>query len=211
MTLCVTNRCCRSSTNIFIELPTCTKPFSVIRSPPEGSTDLCPVPPQLSYSAASNTQPEGLLETQNVYVAEVLLNLAETIGTRTFFQQYQAGFTLTVRDPPYTTCSCNQTLDCDNITPLTTSSSTANDSPHYSVNQPCAVAHSLCQYGGDCSQLDALGSFCDDLGATFVPNSLSCDDSNQTSYSVDGLSFDLLQVRLNPNLLNTCHTTNFAT
>lgn len=171
----------------------------MVRPPASGSSDFCPVPPKLSYSASSNARPNGLFETQNVYIAEVLLNLAENVGTRTFFDQYQAGFTLNVREPPHSTCGCaNSTENCDNSSPLTTSGSTNSASPHYSVNQLCAVAHSLCQYGGDCSQLDALGSFCDDLGVSLAvatgSTSLSCSDSNQTSYSVDGLSSDLLQV-----------------
>ena len=175
---------------------TCSKPFSLFNAP-TGSTYFCPPPPKLSYTAASKSQPSGLLESQNVYVAETLLNLAETIGTQTFFSQYQAGFTLAIRDPPYSVCSCNKAQDCNSIAPLVTSDPTNDEGARYSVNQACALAHTLCEYGNNCSQLDALGSFCTDLGASFtVGASLSCNDSTQPGFFVDGLSSDLLQVRL---------------
>ena len=190
-------RCCEAQTNTGRELQSCTKPFSIVFIPALASTDYCPATPKISYSAASQPRPSGLLETHNVYVAEELLNLAESIGTQPFFSQYQAGFTLGVRDPPYSVCSCNATQDCDSITPLV-NSDPVSETPHYSVNQLCALATALCQYGGDCSQLDALGTSCSDLGASVAmglgATSLSCNDSSQLSYTVDGLSADILEV-----------------
>ena len=181
------------------ELQTCSKPFSLFNAP-INSAFFCPPPPKLSYTATLQSQPSGLLESQNVYVAEEILNIAETIGTQNFFSEYQAGFTLAIREPPYSVCSCqNSTLDCDNIAALMTSNPTAEEGPHYTVNQACALAYTLCAYGGDCSSLDALGSFCSDLGASFSfgTTSLTCNDSTQPGFTVDGLSSDLLQVRKN--------------
>lgn len=164
------------------------------------SADSCPSSPKISYSAASRAEPRGLLEGQNVYVAEELLRIADAIGKRAFFRQFQAGFTLAVKDPTYFVCSCNLTQDCANISPLMTSESPANECPSYSINQECAVAYALCQYGGDCSLLDALGTFCSDLGASIVPpgasRSLPCNDSTLPScYSTEGLSANILQVQ----------------
>ena len=189
-------RCCDATTSIFIQLRSCTRPFSLIFNELL-STSFCPSPPKLSYTAASVAEPQGPLEGQNVYVAEELLRIAERIGAPNFFRQFQAGFTLAVRDPPYSVCSCGMTRDCANISPLTTSEPPANECPRYSINQECAVAYALCQYGRDCSLLDALGTFCSDLGASIAAasgRSLSCNDSTLPSYSVEGLSANLLQV-----------------
>lgn len=196
--------CCRVPTFSFYQLPTCTQPFSIVMPPPVVSTGFCPSSPKLSYSAASRPEPRGLLEGQNVYIVEQLLRIADTIGKRDFLRQYQAGFTLAAREPPYSVCSCNLTQDCANIGALMTSEPSANQCPRYSINQECAVAYSLCQYGGDCSLLDALGTFCSDLGASIVPpgstRSLPCNDSTLPScYSAEGLSANVLQV------LKTCH------
>ena len=164
------------------------------------SAGYCPSSPKISYSAASRVEPRGLLEGQNVYVAEQLLRIADAIGKRAFFRQFQAGFTLAVKDPPYSVCSCNVTQDCANISPLMTSEPPANECPRYSINQECAAAYALCQYGGDCSLLEALGTFCSDLGASIVPpgtsRSLPCNDSSLLScYSAEGLSANILQVQ----------------
>lgn len=163
------------------------------------SSGYCPSSPKLSYSAASQTEPRGLLEGHNVYIVEQLLRIADTIGQRAFFGRFQAGFTLAAREPPYSVCSCNQTQHCANISPLMTSNPPGNECPRYSINQECAVAYSLCQYGDDCSLLDALGTFCSDLGASIIPpgttRSLPCNDSTLPScYSADGLSTGILQV-----------------
>ena len=164
------------------------------------SSDFCPSSPKLSYSAASRVEPRGLLEGQNVYVAEQLLRIADTIGQRAFFRQFQAGFTLAERDPPSSVCSCNQTQDCASITPLMTSEPPASECPHYSINQECAAAYAICQNTRDCSLLEALGTFCSDFGASIVPpgttSSLPCNDSTLPScYSTEGLSADILRVQ----------------
>ena len=169
------------------------------------SADFCPSSPKLSYSAASRVEPRGLLEGQNVYVAEQLLRIADTIGQRAFFRQFQAGFTLAERDPPYSVCSCNQTQDCASITPLMTSEPPASECPRYSINQECAAAHAICQNTFDCSLLEALGTFCSDFGVSVVPpgttSSLPCNDSTLPScYSTEGLSANILQVQE----LHTC-------
>ena len=191
--------CCQTNTVSRFQLPTCTRPFSIVSLPAVVSIQFCPSSPKLSYSAASRTEPRGLLEGQNVYVAEQLLRIADAIGRRSFLRKFQAGFTLAAREPPYSVCRCNQTQDCANISPLMTSESPANECPRYSINQECAVAYSLCQYGGDCSLLDALGAFCSNLGASIVPpgttRTLPCNDSTLPScYSAEGLSADILQV-----------------
>ena len=191
--------CCRASTFAFYQLPTCTRPFSIVSVPPMLSSESCPSSPKISYSAASQTEPRGLLEGQNIYVAEELMRIADTIGKRAFFRQFQAGFTLAARDPPYSVCSCNMTQDCANISPLMTSEPPADQCPRYSINQECATAYALCQYGGNCSLLDALGTFCSDLGASIIPpgasRSLPCNDSTLPScYSTEGLSAEILQV-----------------
>lgn len=191
--------CCRATTFAFYQLPTCTQPFSIVNIPPSISSDHCPSSPKVSYSAASQAKPHGLLEGQNVYVAEELLRIADTIGERAFFRKFQAGFTLAARDPPYSVCSCNMIHDCSNISPLMTPNPPARQCPRYSINQECASAYALCQYGGDCSLLDALGTFCSDLGASIIPpdatSSLPCNDSTLPScYSTDGLSAEILQV-----------------
>ena len=205
------SRCCEAQASAGRELPSCTKPFSVLFIPPVASTDYCPATPKISYSVSSQAQPRGLLETHNVYVAEELLKLAEAIGIQTFFSQYQAGFTLGIRDPPYSVCSCMAAQDCDSITPLVNSDPTS-ETPHYSVNQPCALAYALCQYGGDCSQLEALGTLCTDLGASLAvglgATSLSCNDSSQLSYTVNGLSTDVLEVSPATSILFTLLMTN---
>lgn len=191
--------CCRVTTEPAFQLQSCTRPLSVVCLPQLTSSEFCPSPPKVSFSASSQAEPRGLLEGQNVYVAEELLRIADSMGRLTFFGQFQAGFTLAVQDPPYSACSCNMSQDCANIKPLMTSVLPAHKCPHYSVSQECAAAYALCQYADDCSSLDALGSLCSDFGASLVPQgvtkSLSCNESTLPScYSVEGLSANVLQV-----------------
>ena len=108
-------RCCHVP---LFQLQTCTRPFFILLVPPSVSAEFCPSSPKLNYSTASQAEPRGLLEGENIYIAEQLLRIADTIGERAFFRQFQAGFTLAEGDPPYSVCSCNQTQDCANISPL---------------------------------------------------------------------------------------------
>ena len=201
--------CCKSHASWY-QLSTCTKPYTVLNPyQPAGSRDFCPTPPKLSYSAASKSEPEGLLETQDVYIAETLLNLAEDMGPQSFFTQYQAGFTLTLREPSFSICGCSDSLrkTCYYISRLMTLDPPTETCPHYFSNQECAAAWTLCVLNYNCTIRNEL-SKCRvfnhplmSLEGELLPQSatrrLVCGEKRDPStkcYSVDGLSSDTLQV-----------------
>lgn len=140
----VYNRCCHSTTDSINVLRSCTNPLSLV-FPFERFTSggFCPTPPKLSYSSTQNMVPRGPLESDNIYIAEYLLQTADTIKADVFFRRFQAGFSLSYSEPSYSVCGCNTTQDtCEFISPLRPSSS--GQCPRYSIDQQCALKWSAC-------------------------------------------------------------------
>lgn len=77
---------------------TCSSPNSLL-SGSRNSENFCPSPPKVSVSGSN---PSGLLDSENAYITEYLLDLAMELDTTVFFRQIQAGFTITKR---YNNCS----------------------------------------------------------------------------------------------------------
>ena len=74
----------------------------------------CPSPPKLSFSSIQNSEPRGSLESDNVYVAEYLLQLADNIRPDVFFHRFQAGISLNHHEPSKSVCWCNGTHNFTN-------------------------------------------------------------------------------------------------
>ena len=137
-------RCCQSTTDDRNILKSCTNPLS-LAFPFEGLTSggVCPAPPKLSYSSFQQSPPSGPLESNNIYIAEYLLQTADSIKPDVFFRRFQAGFSLGYSEPSYSICGCNTTHDvCEFITPLSASSS--DQCPRYSIDQRCALSWAAC-------------------------------------------------------------------
>ena len=75
------------------------------------SEDLCPSSPLVSYQDALTENPTGPVDSDGTFVAEYLLRLAVETNPAIFYRQYQAGFTVMNRDPPYAACGCGNTRD----------------------------------------------------------------------------------------------------
>ena len=132
----------------------------------------------------------GRLESNNVYVAEKLLIVAEDIDPTVFFQRFQAGFVVAQRDPPYSVCSCSDPSDtCHYISPLQqTDSSEQNCVSQYSLSKQCAYLWAGCIAGIDifCS---AIGDECENFGPDAGG---SCNTFLPGCYVVEGLSANIL-------------------
>ena len=134
----------------------------------------------------------GRLESNNVYVAEKLLMVAEDIDPTLFFQRFQAGFVVAQRDPPFSVCSCSEPSNtCHYISPLQQHSteSEQNCTSQYSISEPCAIFWAGCLAGISisCSAISFMG--CDNFGSNA---SASCDASLAGCYEVEGLSANIL-------------------
>lgn len=153
--------------------------------------------------------PRGLLEVQNVYIAETLLKLAEDMGPQSFFKQYQAGFTLSLGEPSFSICGCSDSLkkSCYYISRLKTLDPLSKSCPHYYISQECAAAWTLCVFSYNCTMRNELLK-CNVFNHPLVSlegqpllqsteRRLTCGavhDPSTKCYSVDGLSSDILQV-----------------
>ena len=198
---CLLHCSCCNSTATRNVLRSCSNPlFEFLGSPSKNF--ICPSPPKLSYTAASVQQPQGLLESQNVYVAELLLQKAQDLTPDVFYRRFQAGFSLTVREPSHTICGCSVPADvCTNspyITALTDNGGSMNIS-RYSFNQFCALSWSAFFLNRNCSgAFNTINGIpgCANLNISGVPGSdLQCNGSSPLhAYHVDGLSSDVLQV-----------------
>lgn len=181
--------------------PSCTHPYSIVRNPESVRVVYrCPYPPKLSYSATSEMEPRGLLESQNVYLAEHLLRVGESIGSVNFFRTYQAGFSLAYRDPQHSVCGCDTTESlsqeaCPYISALMTTD-ISSSCPKYSINQDCALPLSLCRYFPDtCTQMPTeCLTFTAPISTSLPPVRAACGANLSSCHSVDGLSSDTLQV-----------------
>ena len=145
-----TCRCCQSTTESRNILKSCSNPLSLI-FPFEGFTSgrFCPTPPKLSQSSLQKSIPRGPLENDNIYIAEYLLQTADSIKPDVFFRRFQGGFSLSYSEPSYSICGCNSTQDvCDFITPLRASSD--EQCPRYSIDQQCVLSWATC-YAQSCS------------------------------------------------------------
>lgn len=196
--------CCNSTATRNV-LRSCSNPlFEFLGSP--SKNEICPSPPKLSYTAASAQQPQGLLESQNVYVAELLLQEAQRLTPDVFFRRFQAGFSLTVREPSHSVCGCSVPADvCTNspyITALTDTGGSMNVS-RYSFSQICAFSWSSFYLNRSCNEIwTAITTIpgCAQLNFSSVSADpdLQCNGSLSPgplgAYRVDGLSSDVLQV-----------------
>ena len=167
-------------------------------------SQFCPSPPKLSYGAAS--QPSGPLESENVFIAEVLLRLAADLTPDVFFRRFQAGFSLTTREPRHSVCGCTQPDDvCEESTYFSALSTgvdnetdTVDNVTRYSFNQSCMAVWSLFALNTNCTPARIAMTFidgCPDLNFVMEDSILECNGSiPQESYQVDGLASNLLKV-----------------
>ena len=130
----------------------------------------------------------GRMESNNVYVAEKLLMVAEDIDPTVFFQRFQAGFVVAQRDPPYSVCSCSDPSNntCRYITPLQPNSSEQDCTSQYSLSEDCAFNWTRC-VAGLCSAIN--GSECENFRSNAGG---SCNTSLPSCYAVEGLSANIL-------------------
>ena len=197
-------------------LRSCSNPL-FLNFPTPQRNEICPAPPKLSYSAASVSQPEGLLETDNVYISELLLRRAIDITPDVFFRRFQAGFSLAVREPSHSVCGCTQTSDICSDSPYISALSTTGPNVNtnvsrYSFDQRCAYVWSLFSQGrGDICPILWLNitsiDGCSTLNFDSMAGSeLQCNDSSTPlgSYSVDGLASDVLKVYRLRHSICTC-------
>ena len=132
----------------------------------------------------------GRMESNNVYVAEKLLTVAEDIDPTVFLQRFQAGFVVAQRDPPYSVCSCLEPSNtCRYISPLQQNSPEQNCTSQYSLSERCALLWAGCIAGIDvsCSAISLFG--CENFGNN---TGGSCDTSLPGCYAVEGLSANIL-------------------
>ena len=199
--------CCNSTISSNV-LSSCTNPlYNYLNFGQPTRSQFCPSPPKLSYSAASSMpQPSGPLDSQNVYVAELLLELATDLTPDIFFRRFQAGFSLTTREPRHSVCGCTQPNDvCEGtsyFTALNTMDNGTNgmsDITRYSFNQICAGAWGF--FGADMrcnSSLNTARAIPGCLGLNFMEGTrLECNSSTtplSSFYQVDGLASNILQV-----------------
>ena len=89
-----------------------------------------------------NLDPRGLLESDNVYIAEYLMQKADAIKPDVFFRRFQAGFSLSYSEPSFGVCGCNTTEDvCNFVAHLRPST---GQCPRYSIDQQCALSWAAC-------------------------------------------------------------------
>ena len=89
-----------------------TTALSCLSSPFASFGEYCPAPPELSINDLENST--GPLDSYNAYVAEYLLRAAADAQPSVFFQQVQAGFVLSSREPSMP--SCDDAFDDTNST-----------------------------------------------------------------------------------------------
>ena len=95
------SRCC--NTNDKTTALSCQGPIG--RAPyAAGFGDYCPSPPLLSVSDAYNQSISGPLDSDNTFVAEYLIEVADKLQPSVFFQEVQAGFVVSYQEPPITFC-----------------------------------------------------------------------------------------------------------
>lgn len=141
-------------------LPSCTYRGTV---EPE-SEFYCPSPPRVSYQDALLGSPTGALDSEGTFIAEYLMRFAEGFDTATFFQRYQAGFTITTRDPPYTVCGCQNEVEetCQRAFQPFGEASPGEDCPHFEVNMQsppdsCFICAVGCSIPG-CSTVEGVAA-----------------------------------------------------
>lgn len=95
------SRCCK--TNDKTTALSCQGPIG--RAPYDaGFGDYCPSPPVLSVTDAYNQSISGPLDSDNTFVAEYLIEVADKLQPSVFFQEVQAGFVVSYQEPPITFC-----------------------------------------------------------------------------------------------------------
>ena len=109
LSFCLTSSssCCEARTH---RLPSCTYPITQHLDPEE--KDFCPPPPRLSLQDAMNRTASGRLDSDVVYMDELLMRIAHDMTPAVFTRRLVGGFVVSHknRDPPYTVCGCMDTV-----------------------------------------------------------------------------------------------------
>ena len=166
---------------------------------------LCPSPPPVTVG----TQPNGAIDSENTFVAEHLLNLSTSLQPSVFFGRFLAGFVMSSRDPPYSVCGCSDGFSaveelrdsktCDFISPLQPVMG-EEQCPTYKVplSEPCQFGWFLCLLTMNCTLRDAIPG-CSELepglGSGGGSANDTCDATLPGCYTVDGVSYGILEVR----------------
>ena len=81
-----------------------TTALSCFNGPDAFLSDYCPAPPQLSVDDYFNGSVRGPLDSDNTYIAEVLMRVADDIQPSVFFREVQAGFVVSYQEPALSFC-----------------------------------------------------------------------------------------------------------
>ena len=151
----------------------------------------CPSSPRVSYQDALLGSPTGALDSEGTFVAEYLMHLADSrvtgteIDTASFFRRYQAGFTVTTRDPPYAVCGCQDEVQetCQRAFQPFGEGSTEEECPYFQFNNEsppdsCFICASGCSIPG-CATVEGIA-------ATFLQSN-SCNICPQSNRSVGAI------------------------
>ena len=116
--------------------------------------------------------PTGALDSETTFVAEDLMRFIdqEDVDTVSFFRRYQAGYTITTRDPPYAACGCQNDVveTCEDAFELLGDqlNFTEGQCPYYTVLGECGGASPpdaciMCDPGSSvsgCSTFDGIAT-----------------------------------------------------
>ncbi|CAI8011243.1 Phospholipid-transporting ATPase ABCA1 [Geodia barretti] len=148
----------------------------------------CPSPPLLSVSDAYNGSLSGPLDSDNTFVAEYLIGIADKLEPSVFFQDVQAGFVVSYQEPPLSFCRLadgNQTLT------FSTLLSALYNRSAFTFNQSCDDYLTLCyenitsgSFGCDCA-LECVESVVPDIGnVTSLPGDYYSRLPSDTQYVI---------------------------
>ena len=107
-------------------------------------SDYCPAPPQLSVDDYFNGSIRGPLDSDNTYIAEVLLGVADDIQPSVFFREVQAGFVVSYQEPALSFCALSDGIETKKFSALL---DILYDPSAFSFTNPtCSLDLASCEY-----------------------------------------------------------------
>ena len=169
--------------------PSCTNPITQFIE--ANSDDLCPLPPSISGNDyLNNTDTTGRLDSDNTYVNEYLLRVAERMRAPIYSRRVQGGFTLSRTEPIFSVCGCSDILDSGNF-----SGDILSGLQQCSVND--TVVFSESDNGNTnvkCIDESAMEGMAIGSGSGSGSGSgISSADAEESSFRLDGINVGLLQ------------------
>ena len=174
--------CCTANSAV---VPSCTNPLTQTRN--LNQNDLCPRLPYLSISDVRSNS-SGRVESENVFIDELLLRKGNEMDPVVYVRNIQAGFVLSYQDPPYSVCGCSDinyfTQEyIDELSKCTTVSGVQV----YALKEDSVFSNKFHWLSRDCDEY--IGSEV----ANFSGSGDSVFNENE-NYVVDGTSANLLQL-----------------